>query len=141
VLHDRRIPGRVANIDHIVIAPGSVYVIDAKHYTGRVERRTSGGFFHAEDRLYVGGRDRSPLVEGMEKQVAAVRVAAGDETNIVPVLCFVNGDWSLFQGPFTVDGTLVTWPRNLARRITESRGGTSQASPLARRLTAKLPPA
>lgn len=29
-LHDRRIPGTQANIDHIAIAPSGVYVIDAK---------------------------------------------------------------------------------------------------------------
>ena len=30
VLHDRRIPGSKANIDHVVIAPWGVFVVDAK---------------------------------------------------------------------------------------------------------------
>ena len=34
VLHDRRIPGSKANIDHIAIGPRGVFVIDAKHYKG-----------------------------------------------------------------------------------------------------------
>lgn len=32
VLHDRRIPGTRANIDHIAITPTGIYVIDAKKY-------------------------------------------------------------------------------------------------------------
>ena len=35
VLHDRRIPGSRANIDHLAVTPTGVYVIDAKKYRGR----------------------------------------------------------------------------------------------------------
>lgn len=35
VLHDRRVPGSRANIDHIAVAPLGIYVIDAKRYKGR----------------------------------------------------------------------------------------------------------
>ena len=58
VLHDRRIPGSRANIDHLVISPAPVFVIDAKNYKGRVERRVRGGWFSREDCLYVGGRTK-----------------------------------------------------------------------------------
>jgi hypothetical protein len=33
-VHDRRVPGCKAIIDHIAVSPGGVYVIDAKKYTG-----------------------------------------------------------------------------------------------------------
>lgn len=72
VLHDRRIPGSRANIDHVVIARSGVWVIDAKNYKGRVERRDLGGLFSSDERLYVGGRDKTSLIRGMAKQVAAV---------------------------------------------------------------------
>src|SRR5215217_3006119 len=39
VLHDRRIPGRRANIDHIAVAPSGVWVVDAKRYKGKVAVR------------------------------------------------------------------------------------------------------
>jgi hypothetical protein len=41
LLHDRRICGSRANIDHLAIGPGGVTVIDAKNYRGKVrtERR------------------------------------------------------------------------------------------------------
>ena len=41
-LHDRRVPGRQGNIDHIAVAPSGVYVIDAKHYSGKVRREDRG---------------------------------------------------------------------------------------------------
>ena len=44
VLHDRRIPGSRANIDHIAVAPSGVYVIDAKKYQGRPQLKIEGGF-------------------------------------------------------------------------------------------------
>ena len=36
VLHDRRVPGSQANIDHIAVAPSGVWVIDSKCYKGKV---------------------------------------------------------------------------------------------------------
>ena len=36
VLHDRRVPGTRGNIDHIVVAPAGVFVVDAKRYEGRI---------------------------------------------------------------------------------------------------------
>jgi hypothetical protein len=36
VLHDRRIPGSRANIDHITIGPPGVFVIETKDYGGRI---------------------------------------------------------------------------------------------------------
>lgn len=38
VLHDRRIPGSRANIDHLAVTPAGVFVIDAKKYKGRASR-------------------------------------------------------------------------------------------------------
>ena len=35
VLHDQRWPGRrLANIDHVVIGPGGIFVIDSKNWSG-----------------------------------------------------------------------------------------------------------
>lgn len=36
VLHDLRVPGSQANIDHLVIGPAGVFVIDSKNYRGYV---------------------------------------------------------------------------------------------------------
>src|SRR5690606_32764162 len=43
VLHDRRIPGTKANIDHIAVTTAGIWVIDAKRYKGKPELRIEGG--------------------------------------------------------------------------------------------------
>jgi hypothetical protein len=46
VLHDLAIPGSRANIDHLVIGPGGVFVIDSKQYRGRLRLDPSGRLWH-----------------------------------------------------------------------------------------------
>jgi hypothetical protein len=119
-LHDRRIPGSKANIDHVVVSATGVYVIDAKRYKGKVERRDVGGWFRTDHRLYVSSRDRTKLVVGMARQVAAVRQAlSGRDVPIQPVVCFIDAEWRWFAKPFTVDGVLVCWPKALYSLLKE----------------------
>jgi Nuclease-related domain len=46
VLHDLAIPRSQANIDHLVIGPGGVFVIDSKRYRGRLQLDPSGRLWH-----------------------------------------------------------------------------------------------
>jgi hypothetical protein len=122
VLHDRRIPRLRSNIDHIVIAPGGVFVVDSKRYHGRVERRVTGSIFHpGPTNLYVGGRDRTSLASGVQKQLDAVSVALAGlgrpDVDMAGVLLFTTGDFSLFAKPFRIDGVEVHWPRSLSKRL------------------------
>ena len=108
-LHDRRVPGTRANIDHILIAPAGVFVVDAKRYSGLIEVRDVGGLFSSEQRLFVGRRDCSGLAADMGWQVEAVqRVVQSLEMQpsplITPVLCFVDGDWPLLFPPSSFNG-------------------------------------
>src|SRR5690606_5722857 len=63
VLHDRGLPGSRANIDHIVVAPGGVWVVDAKRYKNRRPHlRTEGGLIRPRvEKLYVGSRSCTRL--------------------------------------------------------------------------------
>ena len=115
VLHDRRIPGSRANIDHVVVSPAGVFVVDAKSYRGRVERRARG-WFSTDYRLHVGGRDRTALVAEMAGQAEAVRRVLGPDEAGVPLsqaICFVGADWSLFARPLRFGEVFVLWPRAL----------------------------
>lgn len=76
-LHDRRIPGTKANIDHIAVTASGVWVIDAKRYEGLVAKKDVGGWFYTDERLFIGRRDCSKLIEGMARQVNVVRGALG----------------------------------------------------------------
>ncbi|QIK71536.1 NERD domain-containing protein [Propioniciclava coleopterorum] len=123
VLHDRRIPGSRANIDHLVVSPTGVHVVDAKRYRNkRPDVRIEGGLLTPRRRfLTVGGRDRSDLVEGVSRQVQRVRAALEGEpdVDVHGHLCFLDADWGLLQRPFTVDGVGVAWPRRLKKELTE----------------------
>ena len=117
VLHDRRKPNGRGNIDHLVIGPTGIGVIDTKHYTGLVEPRDKGGWFREDLRLYVRGRDRSALVDGVHRQMGSIRNLVDAEVPIRGVLCFVAAEWKLFARPFEIDGVLVTWLKALLERI------------------------
>jgi len=51
VLHDLAVPGSRANIDHLVIGPGGVFVIDSKQYRGRLQLDSSGRLWHGRHPL------------------------------------------------------------------------------------------
>jgi hypothetical protein len=144
-LHDRRIPRRRANIDHLAVAASGVWVIDAKHYRGQVAKRDVGGWFTTDLRLYVGRRDCTRLVKAMAGQVEAARSALGPhwaEVAIHPLLCFVGAEWSLLAKPFTLEGVTVAWPKATARLL--RRPGTltlPEVAQVAGRLAQGLPPA
>lgn len=143
VLHDRRIPGTRANIDHVVVAPSGIFVIDAKNYTGKVQRVDRGGWFSIEWRLIVGRRDCTKLVHGMTKQAAAIEAAVGDPAIAVhPAICFVAAEWSLLARPFEIAGVWIGWPTALAEWI-QSAGPIrpEHARMIAERLAAALPAA
>jgi hypothetical protein len=142
LLHDRKVPRTRGNIDHIAVASSGVWIIDAKRYKGKVEKRDKGGWFSTDLRLYVGGRDRTKLVEAMGWQYDAVRSALGDED--VPVhrtLTFVGAEWPLFfTKPLRINDVLVSWPAKLADLIAEPGPlGPDSVEQVARLLAAALP--
>lgn len=123
VLHDRRVPGSKANIDHIAITPGGIWVIDAKRYKGRPELKIVGGILRPRlEKLLVGRRDCTKLVDGVLKQVDVVRDLVGD-VPVTGVLCFVEADWPLIGGAFSTRGVHVLWPKRLAKVLTEETSG------------------
>lgn len=118
VLHDRSLPRSRANVDHLVVASSGVWVIDAKQYKGRIERRPTGFMGTGPSRLFVGGRDRSKLIDGVRRQVDAVRQVLGDsEVRMSGALCFIDGEWPLLAQSFTVDGVAVHYPKSLRRAL------------------------
>lgn len=146
VLHDRRVPGSTANIDHIVVGPSGVFVIDAKKYTGRVEVVDKGGWFKIDDRLYVGGRDRTKLVDGVVRQIDVVRTALGVEFASVPVrgvLCFIGAEWGLLgpRRPKTVRGVTALWPVKLPECVSQPGEHGDSITAITERLRAALKPA
>ncbi|MDQ0827749.1 hypothetical protein QFZ60_003922 [Arthrobacter sp. B2I5] len=82
VLHDVHWPGRPkANLDHVLVGPGGVVVVDSKNWTGEV--RVASGV------LWQGRFARTQAVEGALAQCAAVAsVLAPPHRRLVrPLIC------------------------------------------------------
>lgn len=140
VLHDRRIPGSRANIDHLVVTPASVWVVDAKRYAGRPERRVEGGLLRPRvERLLVAGRDKTKLLEGVRHQVELVQSAVPNAP-VIGALCFVDADWPLISGSFMAQGVHVLWPKRLAKQLT-AEAGPLEVDTIRRKLAARFPAA
>ncbi len=146
MLHDRRVPRTRGNIDHIVIAPAGVFVVDAKNNQGRIEIRDRGGFFRTDYRLTVAGRDCSAMADKMGWQVEAVRSvleAGGIDPvpPITPVLCFLNVEWPLLGAPDSFRGVRLESHRSIKRLISKSELLTEpQSDHLLTVLSGALPP-
>jgi hypothetical protein len=118
LLRNRRIPHTDSTIDHLVVAPAGVLVIDAKNHRGRVRAQAEGGLRRVRThRLMVGRRDGSHMVESMRAQVRTVQdclvAAGGGAVPVTGMLCLVEAEWSLVRKPVVVDGVHVVWPEKI----------------------------
>jgi hypothetical protein len=114
VLHDLAVPDSRANIDHLLIGPGGVFVIDSKQYRGRLQLDPSGRLWHG----------RSPLAPALravsfEADQAALVVTDPDVV-VVPVMA-VHGahvPW----GKVVMNGVPVVSARRLPSMLRELPG-------------------
>jgi hypothetical protein len=80
VLHDLAVPGSRANIDHLVIGPGGVFVIDSEHYRGRLQ-------LDGSRRLWHGHYPLAPTVRTVEFEAdQAAQVLADPDVVVVPIV-------------------------------------------------------
>jgi hypothetical protein len=109
VLHDLAWPGRqLANIDHIVIGPAGVFVIDTKNWSGRV--------MVDDGHLRQNGRDRSTSLRGAADAAASVagQVTSVRREHVRAVLCLAGGHIRTGE----VDGVLVCSTDRLVSLLT-----------------------
>ena len=141
LLHDRRIPGTQANIDHLAIGPGGVTVIDAKHLKGTIRHESRGGIIRPRtEHLMVSGHDRTNLVEGMHRQLDHVRRAVGKGVDVRGMLCLVDAEGLPLISNITVDGIPVASTRAAAKLAARSGALTvDQVDELARRVAGAFP--
>ena len=148
VLHDRRMPGGRANIDHIAVAPSAVFVIDSKRHKGKIEVRKP---IFGDAVLVIGGRKRTKLVEGLRRQVDAVKSALAIVEQDVPVhgcFCFLDpagqagGAGIPLLRALSIDGFPLFYPRRLSTRLkADGPIDASQAAVLAEALVELFPSA
>jgi hypothetical protein len=113
IFHDRTIPMSPANIDHIVIGPTGVFVVETKNIAG--DFRVRG------DDVRIGGH-RVALVDEVRREVdatwnAVAPVLAPRGLRVVPIVCAHRADLPFFRQ--SVAGIRIVSGRGLARYIRE----------------------
>ena len=82
-----------------------------------------GGLFSPRvEKLLVGRRDCTKLVEGALRQIDLVQDVVGD-IQVTGALCFIDADWPMIGGSFTTRGVHVLWPKKLVEKLTSDREG------------------
>jgi hypothetical protein len=105
VLHDLAVPGSPANLDHLVIGPGGVFVIDSKQYRGRLQLDQSG-------RLWHGRYPLAPALRAVSFEAdQAALVLTDPDVVVVPILA-VHGA-QVPWGKVVADGVPVVAARRL----------------------------
>jgi len=82
VLHDLHVPGSRANVDHLVIGPNGVFVVDSKAYTGKL---TAG-----DGTLW---RGKYPIRDKIETLTfISGRIAEHLEVPVASIMCFTEAE-------------------------------------------------
>jgi hypothetical protein len=115
ILHDRKIPGSRANIDHIAVGAGGVFVIETKNYKGKLTIQAK--------KLRIAGRDCTRFVEQAWRESAAVQSLLAEEVSklgfdVVPILCVHGAElpWSKVQ----LEGVRIVGSRGLKKLLSEA---------------------
>jgi Nuclease-related domain len=117
LLHNRRMPGGRGDLDHLAVTASGVFVIDAKAIKGKV--RVARPLLGAE-RLLVSGSNRTKLIDGLDRQVAAVRDVLDrngrPDVPVQGVLCFTKAELPLL-GTLKMRGHLLLYRKALTKRL------------------------
>jgi hypothetical protein len=107
VFHDLAVPGKTsANVDHLLIGPSGVFVIDSKQWTGSVHQSADGLAWHNHYRL-----DRT--IDTVRWEAETVGHVLG--TRIHPLLC-VHGA-HVQGGGLHAQGGVAIVPAHLLRSV------------------------
>ena len=105
VLHDLAVPGSAANLDHLVIGPGGVFVIDSKQYRGRLQLDALGKLWHGRYPL-------APTLRAASWEAdQAAQVLPDPDMAVVPIVA-VHGA-QVPWGKVVTDGVPVVSARRL----------------------------
>ena len=123
ILNDRRVPVGSGNIDHVVVAPSGVWIIDTKYWEGRVEYKGVSGFFDANQRLFFNGEDCTYLADEIYAQVIPIAELLNDRSiPIIPALVFIGAEWKstlrlATNKPYRHNRVVIAWPKALIAEI------------------------
>jgi hypothetical protein len=105
VLHDMAVAGSRANLDHLVIGPAGVFVIDSKQYCGRLRLDPSG-------RLWHGRYPLAPTLRAVSFEADQAALVLTDPDVVVVPIVAVHGA-QVPWGKVVMDGVPVVAARRL----------------------------
>lgn len=107
-LHDRRMPGSRANIDHLVIGPTGIFTVETKNFDAKVEV--------GRNTVKKKGRSMDAVVTQAAGQATAVQALLG--VPVRPLVCIQTGtvSHSMFSKP-SLRGVRFCAGRNLVKTI------------------------
>jgi hypothetical protein len=111
VLHDLAVPGSAANLDHLAIGPGGVFVIDSKQYRGHLRLDAVGKLWHGRHPL-------APTLRAVSWEAdQAAQVLPDPGMAVVPIVA-VHGA-QVPWGKVVTDGVPVVSARRLPSMLRE----------------------
>jgi hypothetical protein len=104
VLHDLAVPSSRANLDHLVIGPGGVFVVDSKQYRGRLQLDPTG-------RLWHGRHPLTAVLRAVSFEADRAAQVLADPQVVVPIVAVhaLQVPW----GKVVIDGVPVVPARRL----------------------------
>jgi hypothetical protein len=115
LLHDRAIPNSRANIDHLVIGPTGVWVVDSKNFSGAV---TYGNGMVWRGRYPLRDKLETLQWEATEAQRALLPALMALKTFVAPLMC-IHGA-RLPSRLVVVDGVQVARPEDMLSIIRDA---------------------
>jgi hypothetical protein len=135
-LHGRRVPGSQDTIDHVVVSPTGVWVVDVVREAGRPRVLPGTGPFRRRgERLVVGRRSCTRQLDGVLRHADLVRDVLGPDVQVHAALCLVRTDWSrVGAADLDARGVTVLGPRRLEELLTRPGGPELDLASVRRRL-------
>jgi hypothetical protein len=135
ILHDLAIPGSRANVDHLAIGSGGVWVIDSKLWSSRVHWDPRHGWMHGQSAItselnttrWEASEVEQALVDTLEGAARHLDLPGGIDVHLA--WC-VHGE-PLPGGKLVVDGETLVSPRRLLSLLRASRGPSLPAAAVA----------
>ncbi|GII05732.1 nuclease-related domain-containing protein [Planobispora takensis] len=139
VLHDRALPGSSANVDHLVIGPNGVFVVDSKNWNRNKRITTRGRYVH------IGSTWGDAAVKGAVYEARRVAeglgAALGQPVEVTPVLA-IHGPTLPLLRVMKVEGVALLRASQVRHWITRgsARLGEQEVARLAAAAERLFPP-
>lgn len=120
MLHDGTVPGHGrANVNHILVGPGGVTVVDSKAVRARVRTGRKDGLFSSRPVLSIDGRDRTALAESVDAQIecarGVLRMTDFEGLDVRGALCFPYVDGLPVFQTLWVGDVMIDGPKRVAK--------------------------